>query len=129
MARALAADARIGLQPAVEDGTETAPELSIVVPVYNEAENIERLYAALVDELAKVGRSYEIIVVDDGSDDGTFSNLVNLAESDPALRLLQLRRNYGQTAAIAAGFDHARGSIVVPMDGDGQNDPADLPVL
>ena len=129
MARALAADARIGLQPAVEDGTETAPELSIVVPVYNEAENIERLYAALVDELAKVGRSYEIIVVDDGSDDGTFSNLVNLAESDPALRLLQLRRNYGQTAAIAAGFDHARGSIVVPMDGDCQNDPADLPVL
>jgi glycosyltransferase involved in cell wall biosynthesis len=105
------------------------PELSIVVPVFNEADNIEPLYRALVDALTKLGRSSEIVFIDDGSTDKTFARLDELATIDPAVRVVRLRRNYGQTAAMAAGFDHARGAVIVPMDGDCQNDPADIGLL
>jgi glycosyltransferase involved in cell wall biosynthesis len=114
------------LQPVAERRDEAAPELSVVVPVYDEEANVEPLYASLVSALDELGRTYEIVVVDDGSRDGTYAKLAGLAAGDPRLKLVQLRRNYGQTAAMAAGFDHARGEVLVPMDGDLQNDPADI---
>jgi glycosyltransferase involved in cell wall biosynthesis len=103
--------------------------LSVVVPVHNEEDNVAPLYEALSKALGKLGRSYEIIVVDDGSRDETYKRLARLAGEDDALKLIKLRRNFGQTAAMAAGFDHAVGNIVIPMDGDLQNDPTDIPRL
>jgi glycosyltransferase involved in cell wall biosynthesis len=103
------------------------PELSLVIPVLNESPNIEKLYGELTHSLVRGGRSYEIIVIDDGSTDGTFEKLAALQARDPHLRIIRFRRNFGQTAAFAAGFAFARGSLVVTADGDGQNDPADIP--
>ena len=105
------------------------PELSIVVPVHDEQDNVGALYEALMPNLEELGRSFEIIVVDDGSRDDTYPRLTSLATADERLKLVRLRRNYGQTAAMAAGFDHARGDVIIPMDGDLQNDPADIAVL
>ena len=104
-------------------------DLSIVVPVHDEEDNVAPLYEALTTALGALGRSYEIIVVDDGSRDETYQRLLPLAEADDAFKLIKLRRNFGQTAAMAAGFDRAVGEIVIPMDGDLQNDPADIPRL
>jgi glycosyltransferase involved in cell wall biosynthesis len=112
-----------------QDAPRSAAEqldLSVVVPVHDEEGNIGALYEALTTALASLGRSYEIIVVDDGSRDETYARLAQLAEADSALKLIKLRRNYGQTAAMAAGFDHAVGDVVISMDGDLQNDPADI---
>jgi glycosyltransferase involved in cell wall biosynthesis len=103
-----------------------APELSIVIPVYDEQDSVDRLHQSLTSALTELGRSYEVIVVDDGSRDDTYSRLARLATADPRLKLVKLRRNYGQTAAMAAGFDHAQGQVIVPMDGDLQNDPVDI---
>jgi glycosyltransferase involved in cell wall biosynthesis len=103
--------------------------LSIVIPVLDEEETVESLYRAIVESCEALGRSFEIVFVDDGSRDSTFSRLAALAAHDERLAVIQLRRNFGQTAAIAAGFDFARGDIVMPMDGDGQNDPHDIPRL
>jgi glycosyltransferase involved in cell wall biosynthesis len=103
------------------------PELSIVIPVLNESPNIEKLYNELTDTLVRSGRSYEIVIVDDGSTDDTFDKLARLQVRDPHLRVIRFRRNFGQTAAFAAGFAFARGALVVTADGDGQNDPADIP--
>lgn len=100
--------------------------LSVVIPFYDEEDNIQPLYDKLAAELPKINRSYELVFVNDGSKDGTLERLVRIAESDPAAKVVNLRRNYGQTAAMKAGFDHARGDIIVAMDGDGQNDPADI---
>ncbi|MFI5183368.1 MAG: glycosyltransferase family 2 protein [Vicinamibacteria bacterium] len=108
---------------------EPRPEISVVIPVFNEAENLVDLHRELTTSLGTLGRPYEIIVVDDGSTDGTADRLRALAEADPRLRPLRLRRNFGQTAAFSAGFDHCRGDIVVTSDGDLQNDPADIPRL
>jgi len=105
------------------------PEISIVVPVYDEEQSVERLHEELVLALSGLGRSFEIIVVDDGSRDETYARLTRLAASDSRLKLVKLRRNYGQTAAMAAGFDHARGDVIVPIDGDLQNEPSDIPRL
>jgi glycosyltransferase involved in cell wall biosynthesis len=105
------------------------PELSIVVPVLNEEENVLPFYRGLVAALRELGRTYEIIVVDDGSQDATYARFDELAESDSSLRMVRLRRRYGQAAAMAAGFDHARGRVIVPIDGDSQNDPADIGLL
>jgi glycosyltransferase involved in cell wall biosynthesis len=102
------------------------PGLSVVVPIYNERENLVPLHEALTQALQLLGRSYEIVLVDDGSDDGSRDTLRELAASDPHLRLVLFRRNYGQTAAMAAGFRTARGRTIVSMDGDLQNDPADI---
>jgi glycosyltransferase involved in cell wall biosynthesis len=104
-------------------------DLSIVLPIYNEAENITRLYDELVPVLEATGSSFEIIAVDDGSSDGSFEILQDLSARDDRLRGVRFRRNFGQTAAFAAGFDQAGGDVVVTMDADLQNDPADIPKL
>jgi glycosyltransferase involved in cell wall biosynthesis len=98
----------------------------VVVPVHDEEDNVEPLYRSLVSALQALGRSYEMVIVDDGSEDETYRRLVQLAAADHDLKLVQLRRNFGQTAAMSAGFDHASGDVIVPMDGDLQNDPADI---
>lgn len=104
-------------------------DLSVVIPIYYEEENIRPLYEAVTGALDATGLSYEIITVDDGSGDGSFAVLQELALMDKRLRVIRFRRNFGQTAAMAAGFEAARGAVIIPMDGDLQNDPADIPLL
>ena len=103
--------------------------LSIVVPVYNEIECIELLCEKLHDNVSKLGRSYELVLVDDGSTDGTWEKLVQLSDRYPHMRLIRFRANFGQTAAMSAGFRESEGEIVVTLDADLQNDPADIPML
>ncbi len=103
--------------------------LSVVIPLYNEQENVKDLHERLKTVLDRLGMEYEIIYVDDGSTDNTLSILEEIQAGDPAVMILSFRRNFGQTAAFAAGFDFARGDIVVTMDGDLQNDPNDIPKL
>lgn len=120
-----------------EDGTLTEararrardrrlPEISIFLPVFNEEPNLRPLHARLDESLQKLGRSAEIIYVDDGSTDGSLNVLRELAQADERVRVIALRRNYGQTPAMAAGIDAARGEVLVPMDADLQNDPTDI---
>lgn len=104
-------------------------DLSVVIPVYNEEGSIEPLYSGLKEVLERLGKEYEIIAVDDGSTDGGFTLLKRLHASDPLLKVVRLRRNFGQSAAFAAGFDRARGRVIVTMDADLQFDPADIPKL
>jgi glycosyltransferase involved in cell wall biosynthesis len=106
-----------------------APEVSVVIPVYNEQETIPHLHQELAAALGALDRSWEVILVNDGSCDGSAERLDEVAERDPRFVVIHLRRNYGQTAAMAAGFDHARGEIIIAMDADLQNDPADIPKL
>jgi glycosyltransferase involved in cell wall biosynthesis len=106
-----------------------AVELSIVIPLFNEEESVEPLYAQLQEALESLERNYEIIVVDDGSTDRSFELLKGLHVRDKRLKVIRFRRNFGQTAAFAAGFEHAQGQVVVTMDADLQNDPADIPRL
>jgi len=103
--------------------------LSVVIPLYNEEENIRPLHERLKGVLDRLGIEYEILYVDDGSTDNTLSMLEEIQACDPSVMVLSFRRNFGQTAAFAAGFDFARGDIVVTMDGDLQNDPEDIPKL
>lgn len=103
--------------------------ISVVVPVYNEAENVQLLCEQLHAALAKAGRSYEIVLIDDGSTDGTWEKLRENARKLPNFRLIRLRRNFGQTAAMSAGINEARGEIIITMDADLQNDPEDIPLL
>jgi glycosyltransferase involved in cell wall biosynthesis len=119
-------DATSELIRSIEAAAQDPPGLSVVVPIYNERDNIAPLHAALTHALQLLGRSYEIVLVDDGSRDGSRDLMRTLAASDPHLRLVLFRRNYGQTAAMAAGFQRCRGRIIVTMDGDLQNDPADI---
>src|SRR5947208_2105391 len=104
-------------------------DISIVIPVYNEMEAIPELYRVLKDVLDGLAKSTEIISIDDGSRYGSGAAVDELAHSDARVQVLHLRRNYGQTAAIMAGFQHCTGDVIIPMDGDGQNDPADIPRL
>ena len=104
-------------------------ELSVVIPIRNEAPSLEELHRELTETLRLWGRSYEIIVVDDGSTDESFDILARLQAVDPALRVIRFRRNFGQTAAFAAGFDYARGRLIATADGDLQNDPRDIPAM
>lgn len=104
-------------------------EVSIVVPLYNEEESVQPLYERITEAVAGMGRSYEILFVDDGSRDRTLEIAAGLAARDPRLKIVEFRGNYGQTPAMAAGIDLARGQFVVTMDGDLQNDPADIPVM
>jgi len=103
-----------------------APEISIFLPVYNEEPNLLPLHAKLDEALKTLDRSAEIVYVDDGSTDGSLKILREIAELDPRVRVVALRRNYGQTAAMAAGIDAASGKVLIPMDADLQNDPSDI---
>src|SRR4029077_1212763 len=105
------------------------PDLTVVIPIHNEALSLNELHQELTQTLALWGRPYEIIIVDDGSTDESFKILVRLQAVDPRLRVIRFRRNFGQTAAFAAGFDHARGRLIVTSDGDLQNDPRDIPAM
>ncbi len=104
-------------------------DLSIVIPVYNEVESVHLMHRQLTEALSRLDRSYEVIYVDDGSTDGTFNVLRMLQATDPHVRVIRFRRNYGQTPAMSAGFEHAAGAVIVTMDGDLQNDPNDIPRL
>jgi glycosyltransferase involved in cell wall biosynthesis len=104
-------------------------QLSVVIPVFNEEPTLDELHLRLSMVLMTVGLSYEIVFVDDGSTDGSYLMLSTLSAGDPAIRIVKLARNYGQTAALAAGFDHAVGDVIVAMDGDLQHAPEDLPRL
>jgi glycosyltransferase involved in cell wall biosynthesis len=103
------------------------PDISVVIPIYNEEPNIEALHKELTDALASWGRTYELVFVDDGSKDGSYGKLEGLHQRDPRVRVIQFRRNFGQTAAFAAGFAAARGRLIATSDGDLQNDPRDIP--
>lgn len=105
------------------------PALSIVVPVYDEEGNVEPLHAELAQVAAAVGRPYEIVFVNDGSSDGTLARLEAILQRDPCFRVVDLDGNFGEAGALSAGFAHAEGEVVVTLDGDGQNDPADIPKL
>jgi glycosyltransferase involved in cell wall biosynthesis len=105
------------------------PDVSIVIPVRDEAASIDALHEEVTRAMSAWGRSYEIIVIDDGSTDDSFPLLTRLQARDPHLRVIRFRRNFGQTAAFAAGFSFARGRVIVTSDGDLQNDPADIPGL
>ena len=105
------------------------PEISIVIPVYNEEENLPILAAEVHGTMRSLGRSYEVLFVDDGSTDASPEALRRLAREDPAVRVIRQRRNAGQSAALDAGFRFARGGIVITLDADLQNDPADIPRL
>ena len=104
-------------------------ELSIIIPTFDEEENVEPLYQALMETVPALGRPFEIIFVDDGSRDRTFERLAAIAAHDARVRIIKLRRNCGQAPAMAAGIDHAQGDILVTMDADLQNDPADIGCL
>lgn len=107
----------------------TGQKISIVVPFHNEEKNVPLLYVEIVKAMSDVTFDYEMVFVDDLSTDGTYSALLDLVRQDPRVTCVKLRRNHGQTGALAAGFDHATGDIVIPMDGDLQHDPADIPNL
>lgn len=109
--------------------TDGAPLVSVIVPLLDEEESVAPLYEELSTVLQRWQRPYELIFINDGSTDATGERLQHLAERDPRVTAIHFRRNYGQTAAMAAGIDFSRGRIIVPMDGDLQNDPADIPAL
>ncbi|MEL6640311.1 MAG: glycosyltransferase family 2 protein [Pseudomonadota bacterium] len=104
-------------------------EISVCVPVYNEEESVRPLYDAIVNALEPTGRSFEMVMVDDGSSDKTVPLLTEMSAADPRLVIVEFLRNEGQTAAMTAGIEHARGKYLVTMDGDLQNDPADIPMM
>jgi len=104
-------------------------KVSIVIPIYNEEESVGTLYEKIVNTMNKLPYDYEIIAVDDGSTDNTFNKLKEIASKDKRLKVISFKRNYGQTAAMFAGFQHASGDVVITMDADLQNDPADIPIL
>jgi glycosyltransferase involved in cell wall biosynthesis len=105
------------------------PKYSIVVPFHNEEENVTQLYARLKSVMEQVGDSFELVLVDDGSNDRTYKLLEEIAAVDSRVLVVKLRRNFGQTSALAAGFDNANGEYIIAMDGDLQHDPADIPIF
>ncbi|MEO2047686.1 MAG: glycosyltransferase family 2 protein [Pirellulales bacterium] len=111
------------------DGCALAVDLSLVIPVYNEMDNVELLHQAICECLGTAKYRFEIIFVDDGSDDDTLLKLKSLVQLDSHVRVLQMRRNFGQTVAMRVGIEHVRGDIIVTLDGDLQNDPRDIPML
>ena len=104
------------------------PEISVVAPIFDEEENLRPLYEQITQTLGD-GHSYEILFVDDGSRDGSFDVLTELQKADAKVRVIRFRKNFGQTAALSAGFEHAQGEIIVALDADLQNDPADIPKM
>jgi glycosyltransferase involved in cell wall biosynthesis len=109
--------------------TKSSLDLSIIVPLFNEQESLVLLYNQLIAVLSRLGKTFEIIFINDGSSDGSYDVLNRLADADKRVKVINLRRNFGQTAAMSAGIDHARGDIIIPMDADLQNDPVDIPLL
>jgi glycosyltransferase involved in cell wall biosynthesis len=109
--------------------SEKSIDLSVIVPLYNEYENVETLYEKIIAELERLSLTYEVIFVDDGSTDDTWSVIEQVKKANQQLSAIRLRRNYGQTSAMVAGFDHAKGNIIVTLDGDLQNDPSDIALL
>jgi glycosyltransferase involved in cell wall biosynthesis len=105
------------------------PDISVVIPLRDEEDNVVPLHGELTDVLDQLGVSYEVILVDDGSTDGTFRQLAGIQAQDPAVKVIRFTRNFGQTAAFAAGFAEARGEYIVTLDGDLQNDPRDIPEM
>jgi glycosyltransferase involved in cell wall biosynthesis len=114
---------------AMESVVSEKPAISLVIPVYNEAPNLLPLYQRIRSACEPLGQPYEIVFVDDGSQDDTFATLAELHRQDARVHVVRFRKNYGQTAAMAAGFQYAKGAIILSMDGDLQNDPADIPRL
>src|SRR5262249_35190600 len=104
-------------------------DLSLVIPVYNEADNLRPLCQRIREALASTTWTYEVVMIDDGSTDDSAQILTRLHAEDPQLKVLRFRRNFGQTAALAAGFAYAHGEVIVSLDGDLQNDPLDIPRL
>ncbi len=109
--------------------TTHKPYLSVVVPVYNEEDNVKPLYEKIRTVCEEVGKSFEVLFIDDGSNDSTFEVLSTLRDIEPNLAVIRFQKNAGQTSAMAAGFEYAQGEIIISMDGDLQNDPADIPKL
>jgi len=103
--------------------------ISVLIPVFNEEENISPLYEKLTSVLNRIGKDYEVIFIDDGSSDGTLSLLRPICKKDPRIKFISFSRNFGQTSALSAGIDFSKGKIIIPMDGDLQNDPEDIPSL
>jgi glycosyltransferase involved in cell wall biosynthesis len=108
---------------------EKRHDLSLVIPVFNEQDNLNQLYDEITSSCQKLDKSYEVVFVDDGSTDQSLDILVKLRERDPRVRVIRLRKNFGQTAALSAGFDHSNGDIVITLDADLQNDPEDFKML
>ena len=108
---------------------EKIPELSLVIPIFNEEENLSELMNRLEKAINKTGKAYELIFIDDGSEDQSREIIAKKAREDSCVKLIVLRRNYGQTAALSAGFDLSKGEIIIPLDGDLQNDPDDIPLM
>ncbi len=123
-AQPLPAEAPLSFEPQAADSS--LPELSVVIPVLNEEENILPLYNKLLAAMATVGRTFEVIFIDDGSSDTSFEQLTRLAWIDSRIKVVKFVRNFGQTAALSAGIDHSTGKIIIPMDADLQNDPEDI---
>jgi glycosyltransferase involved in cell wall biosynthesis len=109
--------------------TETPIRYSIVIPLCNEQDNVRPLYSRIAATMAELSGNYEIIFVDDGSRDGTFKNISAICDENPHVTAIRFRRNFGQTAGLQAGFDFARGDIIISMDGDLQHDPAEIPAF
>ena len=113
----------------IEEKAQAAPELSLFLPVLNEEDNLRPMHAKIQEALKSLGKTAEVIYVDDGSTDKSLEILREIASTDDQVRVISLRRNYGQTAAMSAGIDAAKGKILIPMDADLQNDPADIQKL
>ena len=116
----------ISVKPQIENQPTIAPELSLFLPVLNEEDNLRPMHAKISEALESLGKTAEVIYVDDGSTDKSLVILKELAAADARVRVVSLRRNYGQTAAMSAGIDAAKGEILIPMDADLQNDPKDI---
>lgn len=113
----------------IERSKDKTLDLSVVVPIYNEVDNVERLYKSLEEVLSKLDKNYEVLLIDDGSTDGTTDKLAEIHKRNPKYKVIQFRRNYGQTAAMSAGFDYSAGNVIVTIDADLQNDPKDIPKI
>ncbi len=129
VANPLTYEKSIYTRPAHSDLIGPLPEISVVIPVYNEEENVDLLYAKLVSALDQLDRAWEAILIDDGSKDQSYIKLKAIAAGDTRIKVVRFVRNFGQTAALAAGIDHALGDVIIPMDADLQNDPADVKKL
>jgi len=113
----------------INNNSKEKIDLSIVIPIYNERESVDRLYKELDKSLLKLGIDYEVIFIDDGSIDGTYNKLLEIHKKNSSYKIIRFRRNFGQTAAISAGFNYSKGDAIITLDADLQNDPQDIPVM